>query len=83
MAKLAHLLSPALSLRLGRNAYAGKISRSALLLAFHLHSPDQPFNTLTSTIQAALDGSDLTHDSIERTETIMIGITAFDWYLPI
>lgn len=81
--QLAHLLSPALSLRLARNAYAGKTSHSALLLAFRLPSTDQPLNSPTFTTQAALDVSDLTHDSIELTESIMIRIAAFDWYLPI
>ena len=81
--QLAHLLSPTLSLRLARNAYAGKTSRSALLLAFHLHLTDKPLNSLTLAIQVALDRSGLTHDSIELTKSLMIRIAAFDWYLPI
>ena len=58
--KLAHHPFPALSLRLVRNAYAGKTSCSAPLLRFHLRSIDISLNLLAFTNQAALDGRGLT-----------------------
>ena len=57
--ELAYLLFPASSLRLARNAYAGKISRSSLLLRLQLHSTEISLNSLTSTNRAFLDSRGL------------------------
>lgn len=57
--QLAHILFPASSLRVSCNAYAGKTTRSALLLRLHLHSTEKSLNSLTFTTRAVLDGRGL------------------------